>query len=437
MDKARAHHWFADLVNHQIGSWKVTEFVSNGKSAIVVKGVNGDSVGALKIFEPELAERFGIGVQLARIDREKTLIGADIPNLVRILDGGHDGVHFYVVMELLPPPWKPLSEALTDVPRDRIRPIIAQLAGAAHALEKLNIVHRDIKPENVMISGDFSQAKLLDLGVMKHFGEENITDEGSRPFIGTLRYSSPEFLMRRETDTCEGWRSLTFYQLGGVLHDLIMRKPLFAEFSEPFAQLVKAVNEHVPSVDSPDVHTDLLLLCRNCLVKDPATRLKCVQWDSFDEPTIAPESEAETARERVKARRLLSSASVAIISEDQKLRNIERTRDFLLDSLKSAVRETMDVDEFPLFVLTNIECGSRDIGRCSLRFGPSAMHSLPKMITMEFELRVIDPAEKVCKISVTSSGKSEADLFYGVFEHESVRLAVRDSLYLLMDEYQK
>ena len=36
-----------------------------------------------------------------------------------------------------------------------------------------------------MISGDFSEAKLLDLGVMKHFGEENITDEGSRPFIGT------------------------------------------------------------------------------------------------------------------------------------------------------------------------------------------------------------------------------------------------------------
>ena len=82
-----------------------------------------------------------------------------------------------------------------------------------------------------------------------------------------------------------------------------MRKPLFAEFSEPFAQLVKAVNEHVPSVDSPDVHTDLLLLCRNGLVKDPAIRLKCVQWDSFDEPTIAPESEAETVLERVKARR--------------------------------------------------------------------------------------------------------------------------------------
>ena len=97
----------------------------------------------------------------------------------------------------------------------------------------------------------------------------------------------------------------------------------------------------------------------------------------------------------------------------------------------------MDVDEFPLFVLANIECGSRDTGRCSLRFGPSVMHSLPKMITMEFELRVIDPAEKVCKISVTSSGKSEADLFFGVSEHESVRLAVRDSLYLLMDEYQK
>jgi hypothetical protein len=59
MDKARAYKWSSELVGKPIGGWIVDELLGQGKSAIVVKAQRGDQIGALKLFEPELVERFG------------------------------------------------------------------------------------------------------------------------------------------------------------------------------------------------------------------------------------------------------------------------------------------------------------------------------------------------------------------------------------------
>src|SRR5690606_400695 len=124
-------------------------------------------------------------------------------------------------------------------------------------------------------------------------------------FVGTLRYSSPEFLLRAEQDTLEGWRAITFYQLGAVLHDLIMRRPLFAEFTEPFALLVEAVKSQRPEIHADDVPPELVLLAQNCLAKSPEARLALVSWNDFLAPpgTRRP---ADAARERVRKRTLLN-----------------------------------------------------------------------------------------------------------------------------------
>ncbi len=88
----------------------------------------------------------------------------------------------------------------------------------------MSFAHRDIKPENVGLSPDMKSAKVLDLGVIRPFDLSNITDEGDqRYFVGTLQYSPPELLFREEEQSVEAWRAITFYQLGGILHDLLMR----------------------------------------------------------------------------------------------------------------------------------------------------------------------------------------------------------------------
>ena len=89
---------------------------------MVFEATNESTKGALKIFDPELVERFGTEVQAARIERERALIGKHHPHLVRILDGGFctNTRYFYIVMELVA--GKQLAEVLETLPRDRIWP---------------------------------------------------------------------------------------------------------------------------------------------------------------------------------------------------------------------------------------------------------------------------------------------------------------------------
>jgi serine/threonine protein kinase len=110
-------------------------------------------------------------------------------------------------------PGRPLSQILSELPRNQIWPLIEQIASAAQFLENLGFAHRDIKPDNIVVTEDFADAVLLDLGVLKPFAGNQVTDLEKTPFIGTLQYSSPEFLKRVEEPTMDGWRALTFYQL--------------------------------------------------------------------------------------------------------------------------------------------------------------------------------------------------------------------------------
>ncbi len=102
---------------------------------------------------------------------------------------------------------------------------------------------------------------------------------------------------------------MTFYQLGAVLHDLLMRKGLYAEYENPFASLVQAIED--PSVN-PEVYgadSRSVALCRNCLLKNPATRLELVKWEDFAAIAVPPASESPSdARERIRKRQQFHKA---------------------------------------------------------------------------------------------------------------------------------
>ena len=169
------------------------------------------------------------------------MVGKEHENLVKIFDGGYceKTENFFMVMEYSDAPNS--AEVLSKVPRKSIGPFISQVASAARFLEDLGHVHRDIKPENIMVLEDFSKVILLDFGVIRPMGKGNDTDStDDTPFLGTLRYSSREYLLRNEEDTKDGWRGLTFYQIGAVLHDMIMQYPILKNQSKPYARLVQA-----------------------------------------------------------------------------------------------------------------------------------------------------------------------------------------------------
>ncbi|MBI3130324.1 MAG: serine/threonine protein kinase [Acidobacteria bacterium] len=300
MDQALAAEWLHRFQGKAFRDLTIQSLVGNGKSAAVFRAVDPAGISyALKIFDKDIVEAHGRSVQEERIQREMKLKNLRHPNLIQVFDAGYedDLQVFYIKMELID--GTELEKRIPTLARAKIKPLISQLAEAALFLEKNGFTHRDIKPSNIMITSDEKTLVLLDFGVIRPHDAGNVTDTQEPHFIGTLRYGSPEFLRRTEQQTIEGWRAITFYQLGGVLHDMIMRQPLFNNRS-PYPRLVEAILYEEPSVIADDVSSDLIALTKNCLEKDPLVRLDIVKWDDF--LLAPPNHDTERALKKISAR---------------------------------------------------------------------------------------------------------------------------------------
>lgn len=149
MDRARAARLERELAGKDVGSWTIERLINNGGTAAVFVGTNGVAQVAVKIFDPELVERYGEDVQRERIARELELVGVHHPNLVEIVGGGRceaTGLDF-VAMKFYP--WRTLKESLQDFPRDRIADSITRRCEwGSHlplaALDRGELVHESL-----------------------------------------------------------------------------------------------------------------------------------------------------------------------------------------------------------------------------------------------------------------------------------------------------
>jgi eukaryotic-like serine/threonine-protein kinase len=441
MDSVKAAILEEALKGKAIGPWKIERLKDHGKSAAVFIGSDGNRKVAVKIFDDELIQRYGDTTQLERIKRELNLIGKAHPNMVSILDGGFDSTtdNHYIVMEYLDGP--NLKKCLASVPVENIPTLISQLASCAEFLERLNLVHRDIKPENIILLDDFKRLILLDFGVLRPVGEPGLTDDdGIQSFVGTLQYSSPEFLLRNEVDDVEGWRALSFYQIGGVLHDLIMRKELFSEFAQPYARLVNAVQNVNPNIQNSAVDAGLIDLARSCLLKDPAHRVRLLDWKSFQPQK--PTDSGASAKQRVTNRALL--AQVQNPDAPLSAPGTAEIVNEIIEFLKSAVRlVSQDNDMFPpLDIVHRI----RNRDECKVRIRASEGHALPLDLTMIASVEVFDPGARAITLKAVGFVGEQPEggaaqepfvFFEGLYDSANVHSAFEECLYRMIDSAQQ
>ncbi|PJZ81302.1 protein kinase domain-containing protein [Leptospira meyeri] len=278
MDELKANSIFNELKDKQIEGITVNSYINHGKSAAVFLGKNGNEKYAIKIFDHELIERFGVEIQLNRINLELSLRNHEIKNLVKIISGNEiklkNTKYFYLIMEYIEGINLKQYIETKKITNEFIVQVASTLIATSEKLiqNKPPLAHRDIKPENIMVTNS-GEIILMDLGVLKIIDNPSMTDIGQKQFLGTLRYSPPEFLMRNEEDSVEGWRSVNLYQIGAVIHDLITKNELFHN-SEPYTNLVIAIKEDMPKITNSNFHPDLIQLTRNLLTKDWKTRLK-------------------------------------------------------------------------------------------------------------------------------------------------------------------
>ncbi|TWC65487.1 serine/threonine protein kinase [Pseudomonas sp. SJZ103] len=329
MDSAEAKVFSDSLLKGgPLAGWELLRYLSHGKSAVVMEARQDALIAVIKVFHPGLIEHYGRDAQIIRINRERSLIDKQHENIVRVLDAGscEETGQLFVAMDLAA--GRPLSDVLNLIPRSKICVLIEQLARAAIQLENWGFTHRDIKPSNIHVSDDFSSLMLLDFGVMKPHGDDSATIvQASKAFIGTHQYSPPEMIHGREENTLDGWRAITFYQIGAVLHDMIARKPIFDDSTSRHADLVVAIDNKAVVVAGEEVDPHLCNLATRCLLKNPIERLELVRWDDFifsdqgqHKPTL--NSRKEALQRKLKLGDFLGRVNVIHDSETQRLNKV-------------------------------------------------------------------------------------------------------------------
>jgi serine/threonine-protein kinase len=435
-----------ELAGQEVGGWRLVKCIGFGKSALVFEATRGSQVGAVKVFDRELIDRFGKDTQRERVLREKSLVGQHHPNLIEILDAGEDETLdlFFVVMALFP--GRNIAQALDEIPLNRVHALIAQVASAAEFLEGLDLAHRDIKPENIGVSDDFSTAMLLDLGVLRPVGFSTITDQhDQKTFVGTLQYSPPELLHRIEEDSLEGWRAVSFYQLGGVLHDLLARKPLFSEDLTPYPHLVETISTKKVTIQVPEAAPELCMLARDCLVKNPKERLQLVSWGRFQRE-LPPAGNIDAIRERIAQRRLSANASEKPQILPARIVNGHAVKE-LQNKLERILRDSCKQEGLPPFIFHKDD---HPTGKVRLLIGPSRTDALNAMFQVYVEGTILQQSDDIVRIAIAvaiSSNKGSfpeappppgfTEVFRGVCSDDVIKARLVDVLLFSFDEAQE
>lgn len=257
----------------QGAGWLVTRQLGEGGTAPVFEVNTPDGARALKIYSQRYSSGSVGETEEKRIAQQLTLKGHDSPHLVQIFDGGKFEDRLFLLMSRAP--GQELAKRLADVPRNKIRTIVDQVARAAIFLRDRGLCHRDIKAANVFVSDDFERCTLLDVSVIRDIVDPigvGTDQQNQLPVVATARYSPPEYLFRLLEPGVELWHALTVYQLGALLHDLIVKQPLFeseyqrsAQNRYRFAWVVATV---IPQLQADDVDRGLVMTAQRALDKD-------------------------------------------------------------------------------------------------------------------------------------------------------------------------
>jgi len=237
----------------RLGRYQIIGRLATGGMAEVYLALSGDLPGfrtlvVLKRILPHLASN----AQFIRMFLDEARLAAllDHPNIVRIIEVGHDGEDYFLVMELVQ--GKPLSAVLRKAAREHRPPTAALtsylISQAAHGLayahtltdgdgRPLGVVHRDVSPQNVLLSFE-GGVKMIDFGVARAFGRVAHTSPGG--LKGKIDYMSPEQASAEEVD-----HRADVFALGVVLWEALTGRRLFRRETE-LATMRAIVDDPIP-----------------------------------------------------------------------------------------------------------------------------------------------------------------------------------------------
>lgn len=424
-----------NLVGSTFYGWEVHEELGKGADGIVYLVCRDDEKRALKLFYPEVMAKHGLEEQLERLELQLGLVGKkQHRNLVEVYEGAylHEENTIYIMMEYIP--GKSLDKIVGTIPQSAVYPLISQLADAAHFLEDRGLVHRDIKPANILVSEDFTNLCLLDLGIIyRSPASEDAEDRLSGDeFVASLRYSPPEFVWREEDSTdLNAWRAITFYQIGATLYEMIEGKLIFSGLDKPRACLYDCVKYRTPVFSESGIAAWIMTLAKSCLVKSWRERLSLVSWASFDGPTA--KSEVTSMRNAIRLMQIHTEEDnklniVMPTNTSESINTLWKLQDEVFLELRSLlINETI----FPHFDNSQTRLSDRGY-RLEFKFDEDPTQNFKQVFIFQILLEIDEASQNSLQISIiaTANGVEILDgLWTEPFNTERVFQLCERSLY--------
>ncbi len=253
-----------DLLNTQLGPYRLTEVSGRGGMATVYKAYQPslDRYVAIKVLPRVQDPLFA-----ARFKREaRALAQIQHPNILPIHDYGEQDDLLYLVLQYIEN-----GVTLGDMLGKPIEParalrLVGRVLDALDYAHARGVIHRDIKPSNILMSSP-TWPLLADFGIAKLLTDtQHLTISGQ--LIGTVAYMAPEQAISTTIDA-----RADLYATGVVLYEMLTGQVPF-EADTPLAMLMKHAYEPPPSPRSlnPGLPIALEATVLHALAKDPAAR---------------------------------------------------------------------------------------------------------------------------------------------------------------------
>ncbi|MEX2016249.1 MAG: protein kinase, partial [Candidatus Hydrogenedentales bacterium] len=224
--------------------------------------------------------------RVRRFEREARILASlNHPNVAAVYDFRHVDNTMFIVMELVE--GTTLADRLkaAPLPLDEALDFFEQISNGLASAHARGIVHRDLKPANILITHD-GKVKISDFGLAKDALVVGTQAPGSPTIygdefpwlmsvdglvIGTPSYMSPEQARGQRID-----QRTDVWAFGACLfHALTGERPFSGETATDC--LAAVLTQEPPWEKLPSrIPTNIRLLLRRCLNKNPAARLASV-----------------------------------------------------------------------------------------------------------------------------------------------------------------
>lgn len=252
------------------GRYMLVEEVGQGATATIFRGIDIASGQNVAVKHLTLSPHMSPADREMRIQRFRnealTMQLLNHPHIMRVFDFFEiEGDYFIIAEYLQGLSLKAFVERHQPSQRDMLIWIL-QLLDALEYCHAKHIIHRDIKPDNIMIVTGH-QVKLLDFGIAKIEGQNQLTTDGS--MLGTIAYMSPEQIQNSRLITAQS----DIYSLGVLMYELFTGKLPFNATNPGAAILEIFSREAIPPMQiNPTIGPDLNQIILVCMHKFPQHR---------------------------------------------------------------------------------------------------------------------------------------------------------------------